>query len=141
MSDNPLSTSREQKKLERLVASAPFIEGACDLDLLVFLFRHPRTLLTIEQLATFVGYDMKQLAKSIDIFISAGLLERTQNPMHAARLYLLLLAGPEGEALKDLLRVASTRQGRRDILGLLGSPRSSPPLDSSSCAPKLRVVA
>ena len=106
-----------------LLARTPAARGACELDLLVFLHRHPRTLLTNEQLAIFVGYDMKQVAKSIDAFIDAGLLKRTQNPMHAARMYLLVLNGPEGGGLTALLKLASTRQGRRDLLQLL-SPRT-----------------
>lgn len=104
----------------RLLAHAPIIRGACELDVLVFLHRHPRSLLTIEQLATFVGYDMKEVAKAVDAFIEAGLLERTQNSNHAARMYLLVLNGPQGGGLTELLRLASTRQGRRDILQLLG---------------------
>lgn len=140
MSDS-IYKSRERQQIERVLAKVPFIKGACELDLLVFFHRHPRTLLTNEQLATFVGYDMKQIAKSIDIFIDAGLLERTQNPIHAARMYLLLLAGPHGHALRELLEVASTRQGRGAVLGSLGSPRSSRPVEPTSRARKLRVIA
>ena len=140
MSDS-IHKSREQQRIELLLSEAPFIKSACDLDLLVFLFRHPRTLLTNEQLATFVGYEMKQIAKSIEIFVDAGLLERTQNPIHAARMYLLMLAGPQGETLKELLAVASMRSGRSNILGLLATPRSGQPVDASSRDRKLRVIA
>lgn len=133
--------SSKQRQIEALLAKVPFIKSACELDLLVFLYRHPRTLLTNEQLASFVGYDMKQIAKSIDIFIDAGLLERTQNPIHAARMYLLLLSGPQGQVVNELLEVASTRRGRREVLGQLGSPRSTRPADPSSGTRKLRVIA
>lgn len=97
---------------------------ACDLDLLLFLHRHPRALLTSEQLAAFVGYDIKEVAKSLEAFIDAGLLERTQNPKHAARMYILVLDGPQGGGLDDLLKLASKRQGRHDILRALPAARS-----------------
>ena len=102
------------------------VRNACDLDLLAFLRRHPRTLLTSEQLAAFVGYDIKEIAKSLEAFIEAGLLERTQNPMHAARMYLLVLDGPQHGGIRDILKMASTRSGRRSILRALNSGRSQP---------------
>lgn len=107
----------------RLLARTSVVRDGCDLDLLVFLHRHPRALLTSEQLAAFVGYDIKQVAKSLDAFIDAGLLVRTQNPMHAARLYLLVLDGPKGGGLATLLKLASTRHGRQDILRALDPAR------------------
>ena len=107
------------KELQRLLARVSVVQNRCDLDLLVFLHRHPRVLLTNEQIAAFVGYNMKQVAKSLDAFIEAGLLERTQNPMHAARMYLLELNGPQGDGYKHLLELASTREGRHAILNTL----------------------
>lgn len=129
--------------MRQLLVRTPLIQGACELDLLVFLHRHPRTLLTNEQLAAFVGYDMKHVAKSIESFIDAGLLERTQNPMHAARMYVLVLTGPQGGGLTELLEQASTHQGRRDILQLLlsGSGRSQPPVDIAREKQRLHGIA
>ena len=103
-----------------MLAQAVVIQSACDLDLLVFLHRHPRTLLTSEQLAGFVGYPLKDIAKALDTFLEAGLLERTaQQSAHAARMFLLLLGGPQGGGVKALLELASTRQGRQGILAAL----------------------
>jgi hypothetical protein len=130
--DQSSSDARNQKEIAGLLAGNPVVADACDLDLLVFLYRHPRTLLTNEQLAAFVGYDMKQIARAIDAFIGAGLLERTQNTMHAARMYLLLLEGPQTGGLKTLLEMASTRQGRRDILQILIPGGSKRPTDSGA---------
>lgn len=112
----------------RLLARAPVVRGACDLDLLVFLHRHPRSFLTSEMVAAFVGYDIKEVAEALDAFIDAGLLERTQNPKHAARMYLLLLDGPQGPGSKALLELASTREGRHNIVHALkaGRSRSNP---------------
>jgi DNA-binding MarR family transcriptional regulator len=129
------------QEIQRLLGCTPVIVGPCELDLLVFLYRHPRTLLTNEQLAAFVGYDMKQIAKSIDAFIDAGLLERTQNSLHAARMYLLVLQGEESGGLKTLLRMASTREGRRDILQVLAPGRPKPPTDLPRAKGSLRAIA
>lgn len=137
------STNREKmEEIKGLLARAPLIRGACELDLLVFLHRHPRTLLTIEQLAVFVGYDAKQVAKVIDVFIDAGVLERTHNPTHAARMYLLVLNGPQGGGLTTLLQLASTRQGRRNILEVLGPEQSqAAPVDTARGKAKRRLYA
>ena|SRR5690242_4253989 len=125
-----ISTSNQSnadaKEITRLLARARAVSSACDLDLLVFLHRHPRTLLTSEQLAAFVGYDIKEIAKSLEAFIEASLLERTQNPMHAARMYLLMLDGPQHGGIRDILKLASTRGGRRGILQALNSGPSQP---------------
>lgn len=131
---------------KHLLARVPIIRGPCELDVLVFLHRHPRTLLTNEQLAGFVGYDMKQVARVIDAFIDAGLLERTHNRNHSARMYLLVLNGPQGDGLTELLRLASTRQGRRDIFQLLDPQRPKPksqatPLDIAQERAKRRLYA
>ena len=126
MSDTPSKNPRKQKEIQGLLARLPFIRGACELDLLVFFYRHPRSMLTNEQLSALVGYDTQEIAKSIDKFIEAGLLERTQNPTHAARMYLLVLDGQHRGPLKAFLDLACTHQGRRDILQLLMPDRSDP---------------
>jgi DNA-binding MarR family transcriptional regulator len=120
----PSNKRYQPEELKQLLAGISVIQNGCDLDLLVFLSRHPRTLLTNEQIAAFVGYDMKQVAQSLEAFIEAGLLERIQNPMHAARMYLLELKGPQTGGFKKLLDVAFTREGRRAILDTLKSRKS-----------------
>jgi hypothetical protein len=122
MADNSSTNGQHEAKV--LLARTPAIRGACELDLLGFLHRHPHILLTSEQLAVFVGYDMKQVAKSIDVFIDAGLQGRTKNRLHAARMYSLVLDGPRADGITALLELAGTKQGRRDILALLGPPQS-----------------
>ena len=90
----------------------------CDLDLLLFLNRHPRAIMSSEQLAAFVGYDLVQVAKSLDVLEAAAVLRRSSNPTHVGRLYTLV---PErgGSWLPALVRMASTPDGRRRLLGLL----------------------
>lgn len=114
-------------EIRRLLAQAAIIQSACDLDLLVFLRRHPRTLLTSEQLAGFVGYPLKNIAQALDTFIEAGLLGRTaQQSGHAARMFLLLLDGPQGGGVEALLGLAFTRHGRQAILEALDGSGSGP---------------
>jgi hypothetical protein len=132
----------DQTRLEltkRLVARTPIIQGACDLDLMIFLHRHPRALLTSEELAGYVGYNLKDVAKALDAFIEAGLLARTtQQALHAARLFVLLLGGPQGEGVKAVLELGSTRAGRQGILEALNAhgPRPNQP----GAGPELRLV-
>ena len=130
MSNDPSPQSPNSEEAKRLLADVPFIRAACALDLLVFLHRHPRTFLTNEQLALFVGYDIKQVARATEAFIVAGLLKRTQNPAHAARLYFLGLSGQKGGDLTALLKLASTRPGRREVLQLLRHEQTKTPHQS-----------
>jgi len=112
--------------LERIGA----IREACDLDLLLFFYRHPRALLTGDQLVAYLGYDRERIEDSIEGLIEAGLLTRSQNPARAARLYVLALDGVPGELLSSLARIAATREGRQDAMRRLGFPpdrAQSPP--------------
>jgi hypothetical protein len=95
------------------------IRHACDLDLLLFFYRHPRALLTDEQLVASLGYDREQVAKSLDGLIEAGLLTRSQNPSHTARLYVLELGSLPGGLLSSFLKIVATRPGREEAMRLL----------------------
>ncbi len=137
--DMPMDSSLPSQETQRLLARTPIIQSACDLDLLTFLHRHPRTLLTSEQLAGFVGYALKDIARALEAFIDAGLLGRTaQQSGHAARMYLLLLDGPQGGGVRALLTLATTRSGRQGILDILNEPRSSP--EQLAATPSLTLV-
>jgi DNA-binding MarR family transcriptional regulator len=127
--------------IKRLLARTPVISSACELDLLVFFHRHPRALLTSEQVAAFLGYDMKKIAKAIEAFVEGGLLERTQNPTHAARLYVLTLNDPPGGGLTRILELASTRLGRQQILDLLGPGQSENAPDAVQGKRRLHAIA
>ena len=104
------------------------VQHACDLDLLLFFSRHPRALLTSEQLVAYLGYDRDRVATSLDGLIDAGLLTRSQNPSHAARLYVFEPAGSAGGALASLLKIAATREGRLLVLRLLEPGPARPPV-------------
>ena len=98
------------------------IREACDLDLLLFFHRHPRALLTGENLAVSLGYNRERIEDSIERLIEAGLLTRSQNPARAPRLYVLELDGVLGGLLSSLARIAATRDGRQATMRRLGSP-------------------
>jgi hypothetical protein len=85
---------------------------------LAVFHRHPRALLTSEQLVAYIGYERDQVAKSLDGLIAAGVLTRSQNPAHAARLYVLNPGSlPEG-LLARFLAGAATREGRQEVVRL-----------------------
>ena len=96
----------------RLLNSIGFLRHPCDLDLLLFFIRHPRSLLTSDQIAAFLGYDLKRIADSLDLLLTAKLLTRSQSPAHAARLYVFAPNGTSGGWLPSLVEAVSTREGR-----------------------------
>jgi len=99
------------------------IRCACDLDLLMFFYRHPCALLSVEHLAIQVGYARAQVDESLDALIDSSLLKHSESPSHAARLYALQLGGPPGEQITPILQFAATHEGRRKIMRLLTSAR------------------
>jgi hypothetical protein len=113
------------ESLEQLLNIAR-VKSPCDLDLLMFFARHPDALMTSEQLAAMVGYDLPQIAKSLDLLVRRKLLLRAQNPTHPARMYRFRVefGGPR---FTDLLKLASTLEGRRQMRHLLNErqPRST----------------
>lgn len=109
----------------RLLDRISVLRHPCDLDLLLFFARHPRTLLTSEQLAAWLGYELNEIADSLEVVMTAGLLTRTQNPTHAARMYVFAMAGPNGGWLPSLLESASTRQGRLALIEALSGGASN----------------
>ena len=109
---------------------------ACDLDLLIFFARHPNALLASESLASFIGYDLKDIADSLEVLMVAGLLARVQTPAHAARFYVFAPDDTHGDWLPSLVALASTREGRLALRRGLrrgrrdadreGTPRNTP---------------
>jgi hypothetical protein len=112
---------------------AASLRDACDLDLLLFFSRHPRVVLSSEQLARYVGYELPQVARALERQLGAGLLKRTLNHGAPGRMYVLevdhveawleplrrLCATPDGRnALKRLLKQRQPREGERSHRGL-----------------------
>jgi hypothetical protein len=117
------------------------VRHACDLDLLLFFYRHPLALLTGEQLVTYLGRDREQVAKSLDGLIEAGLVTRSQSPPHTARLYVLELGALPGGLMSSFLQIAATRQGRLEVIRLLGSGRGGAPVARLRRRARLTKVA
>lgn len=89
----------------------------CDLDLLIFFARHPRTLMGGEQLAILLGYEFKQITVSLDILERAGLLTVSENPTFSAlRMYEFIAGDQHAGWLPDLIQLASTREGRLALI-------------------------
>jgi len=115
----------------RLLDRIGVLRHACDLDLLIFFARHPRSLLASESLASFLGYDLKDIADSLDTLLAAGLLTRAQTPMHAARLYVFAIGNSNDSTndhwLASLLAMGSTREGRLVLRKALASSQRRDP--------------
>lgn len=103
--------------LDRVAA----IHNRCDLDVLVYLFRHADALLTGEHVAAAVGCDLKQVAGSLDSFVFAGLLKRTRSRTDGPGMYVFAVGRPADGPLASLLELASSRPGRLEILQALAS--------------------
>ena len=103
-----------RRRFEHLLNSIGVLRHPCDLDLVLFFHRHPNALLTSDRLAAYVGYDLDQVGRSLDVLTEAGLLDRTQTPSHAARMYVLKV--PESGWLAPLFDIASTREGRQAVI-------------------------
>ena len=117
------------------------IRHGCDLDLLLFFYRHPCALLTAEQLVAYLGRDREQVAKSLEGLIEAGLVARSQSPAHAARLYVLEMGALPGGLLSSFLKIAATRQGRLEAIRLLGPGPGGAPVARLRRSARLTKVA
>lgn len=114
------------------------LRNRCDLDVLVFFARHPNSLLVSESLAAFQGYNLQQIAESLDVLVTARLLRRTKTRAHAARLYVFVGGGPNDEWLPALIDLASTRRGRlalREALAGRSPEIERPPEDQGRLIP------
>jgi hypothetical protein len=105
------------------LVEAAGLRDACDLDLLLFFSRHPRVVLSSEQLAAYVGYDLVEVARALDLLLGAGLLKRTLNHGTPGRMYVLEVDHAE-EWLELLRRVCATPDGRNALKELLRQRRS-----------------
>lgn len=93
------------------------IRDRTDLDLLLFCFRHPNALLTVDQLAAAVGQDVRRLEASLQALMDGGLVERTPHP--TLRAQIVAFRSTEEESVVSLLQMASTRAGRLALLQAL----------------------
>jgi hypothetical protein len=97
------------------------VRDACDLDLLVFLHRHPRSMLASDQIASYIGCDRARTARSLENLIDAGIATRRQSPSSAVPMLLFVGDGRPREPVTSLLTIASTRSGRAQVLQALAA--------------------
>jgi hypothetical protein len=63
-------------------------------------------------LASYLGYELKQIADALEVLLAAGLIKRTQSAAGPAQLYVLVVDSVSDQWLPPLVEMASTRQGR-----------------------------
>src|SRR2546429_9532449 len=119
---------------EDVLARLPYLHHRCDLDLLVFFPRHPRVLLTSDRLVAVLGYDLKQVAGSLETLIAAKVVTRTQHQATGARMYAFEALDNDNDSLTRLLRTASARAGWLAINRALEGRRVKEP-DRASRSP------
>jgi hypothetical protein len=115
------------------LVEAAGLRDACDLDLLLFFSRHPRVVLTREQLAAYVGYELQQVVCALDLLLGARLLKHTLKPGVPGRMYVLEVRCAE-EWLEPLRRVCATPDGRNALKVLLKQRRRrTAPVTTADC--------
>ncbi len=108
------------KRIGDLLARIGSLEHPCDLDLLLFFYRHPQAFLKSERLAEYVGYDLPQVERSLETLMTAGFLRQSPDSTRPARLYVLTRSSSAlGGWLSSLLRIAATREGRLAVIHAL----------------------
>ena len=125
--------------LKELLDSAG-LKHPCDLDLLLFFRRHYSALMTSEQLSQLTGYELQQIAKSLDLLVACKVLRRSQNTTHSACLYRF---EPEngGPQFQEIFEVASTIEGGRRLRDVLKRRQSQPNRTASSRQNKIVHVS
>jgi hypothetical protein len=86
--------------------------------------------MTREKRARLLGYQLSDIARSLEVLLSTGVLTRTQNPARLARMYCF--AADEGAWLPELVALASTRTGRLVLRQALAESRTAPPNGSAT---------
>jgi hypothetical protein len=90
----------------------------CDLDVLIFFLRHPNVLLTLDDLALRVGYNVHDVGASIEVLIATDLLECSKEraesrQSEAVRCRFMLR---KWDAIRGPLSwLASSAEGRRSL--------------------------
>ena len=89
------------------------IESLCQWDVLVFLYRHPISLVGAEYLACLLGYASGPVVAAMDVLESLRLVDRSW-VSQGVRLYRLTVrADPQGrDASARLFALANSRAGR-----------------------------
>ena len=133
LASRPLIVPGRRSAIQKILPTEPVatqlieaagLRDACDLDLLLFFARHPRVVLSSEQLAAYIGYELAQVARALDRVVEIGLLRRTLNQGAPGRMYVLEVGDAEGW-LEPLQQVCETPDGRNALKGLLKQRQSN----------------
>jgi hypothetical protein len=92
------------------------LDSPCDLDVLIFAQRHPRALLTVEDIARAVGRDAEAVRASIETLMVSGLIAwiKTRRPdCEPGVLFYEFTPGTWDAVLPALCWVTSSPDGRR----------------------------
>jgi hypothetical protein len=121
-----------------LLNGIPALRCSCDLDLLVFFAKHSRALLSSEQLARLLGYELTEIARSLSVLVAAGYLTRSQkqNRVSPARMYVFSTDAMDGGPLSAIVRFASSRDGRLALRLALASSPAALDADAPRLEPK-----
>ena len=108
------------------------LEHPCDLDVLRFFHRHPRAMLTLDDLVSLVGYGPEEIRASVDVLLRARLLAGVKpglgDPASRPRLYEFT-PSTRGGLLTSFLWLASSVDGRRVLRQALGTSNRPEPLE------------
>jgi hypothetical protein len=127
-----LKSANDMDDARTLLNHIPALQRPCDLDLLVFFARHWRALLSSEQLARLLGYPLKEIARSRDVLVAAGLLTRVQDPTRPERMYVLDPECMDDGPLPAIVTLASTPLGRLSLRRALTAPPAGSKNDEPS---------
>jgi len=103
------------------------IESLCQWDVLVFLYRHPISLLGAEHLAGLLGYASGPVVAALDVLEALRLMERSR-VSQGVRLYRLTVpADPQrADASERLFALANSRVGRMALSKKLRAENRTP---------------
>jgi hypothetical protein len=99
------------------------LRETCHLDLLLFFSRHPRVVLSSEQLAIYVGHDAGNVARALEMMLGASLLTQVQNAGGPGMMYVFE-AHHLDAWLEPLRGLCNTPDGRRALRTLLKERRA-----------------
>jgi len=99
------------------------IESLCQWDVLVFVYRHQSSLVSVEHIARFLGYAIAEVVAALDSLESSGLVERSR-VSQGVRLYQVAASADPTcrDALERLMTLADSHSVR---LLLARRPRGS----------------
>jgi hypothetical protein len=102
------------------------LASPCDLDVLLFVHRHPRALLGLDDLARGAGYSVREVRASIEALTAAGLVacaKRTSEDHTSSTVFYEFTPGTWDAIVPTLLWVASSADGRRVLRRALSHTR------------------